>query len=101
MTLGLRKIILLMLIGAIFLMGNIVLIANWLNEKGLPDFADHIRSNYLTGTAVTIIVALLILLTGPKAGGKVLSFSRRCPVCDKRLIGNPKYCSECGSSCSD
>lgn len=98
MTLGLRKIILLMLIGAIFLMGNIVLIANWLNEKGLPAFADHIRSNYLTGTAVTIIVALLILLTGPKAGGKTLSFSRRCPVCDKRLIGNPKYCSECGSS---
>jgi len=101
MTLGLRKIILLMLIGAIFLMGNIVLITNWLNEKGLPAFADHIRSNYLTGTAVTIIVALLILLTGPKAGGKVLSFSKRCPVCDKRLIGNPKYCSECGSSLND
>ena len=55
MTLGLRKIILLMLIGSVFLMANIVLVANWLSEKGLPEFANHIRSNYLTGTAITVI----------------------------------------------
>lgn len=24
-------------------------------------------------------------------------FTRRCPVCDERLIGNPSYCSACGS----
>jgi hypothetical protein len=100
MTLGLRKIILLGLIGMIFLMGNIVLIANWLSETGLPEFADHIRSNYLTGTAITIIVALLILLTGSKTRDKVFSLSRRCPVCDKRLMGNPNYCPDCGNSFS-
>ncbi|MDD5133891.1 MAG: hypothetical protein PHP01_00590 [Phycisphaerae bacterium] len=100
MTLGLRKIILLMLIGSVFLMANIVLVANWLSEKGLPDFANHIRSNYLTGTAITVVVALLILLVNPGKAGTARCFIRRCPVCDRRLLGNPKYCSECGSNCN-
>ncbi len=29
--------------------------------------------------------------------GKTIGFTRRCPVCDKRLIGNANYCGECGS----
>ena len=97
MTLTLRKIALLVLIGFIFLMANVVLVANWLNEKGVPEFAENIKSNYLTGTAITIIVALLILLTGSKAGSRVFNFSRRCPVCDKRVLGKGNYCPECGS----
>ena len=65
MTLGLRKIILLGLIGGVFLMANVVVVANWLADSGVSQFAQTIKSNYLTGTAVTIIVALLILLVGP------------------------------------
>lgn len=99
MTLGLRKIILLILIGSVFLMANIVLVANWLSESGVSEFAQTIKSNYLTGTAVTIIIALLILLVGPKTanGSKLVGFIRKCPVCDHRLIGRGSYCSECGS----
>jgi len=97
MTLTFRKIILLAFIGSIFLMANVVLVANWLNEKGVPEFAEHLKSNYLTGTAITIIIALLILLTTSKAGRRVFSFSRRCPVCDKRVLGKGNYCSDCGS----
>ena len=70
MTLGLRKIILLGLIGCIFLMANVVVVANWLANSGVSQFAQTIKNNYLTGTAVTIIVALLILLVAPnKTGG--------------------------------
>ena len=98
MTLGLRKIILLSLLGGIFLLANVVMIANWLSDKGFSQFAQTIMDNYLTGTAVTIIVALLILLVGPdKSSRGMLGFIKRCPVCEHRLIGGGSYCSECGS----
>ena len=102
MTLGLRKIILLGLIGCIFLMANVVVVANWLANSGVSQFAQTIKNNYLTGTAVTIIVALLILLVGPKktSGSTIMSFVRRCSVCDHRLIGKATYCGECGSKVS-
>ena len=99
MTLGLRKIILLGLTGGIFLMANVVVVANWLSNSVVSEFALTIKNNYLTGTAVTIIVALLILLVGPKKanGSKVMGFVRTCPVCDHRVLGRGSYCSECGS----
>ena len=102
MTLGLRKIILLGLIGGIFLMANVVMVANWLSNSGVSQFAQTVKNNYLTGTAVTIILALLILLVGPKKTGSsnIMSFVRRCPVCDHRLIGKANYCGDCGSKVS-
>jgi hypothetical protein len=93
MTLTIRKLIVLGLIGSILLLGNILLVANWLSERGVVDWARGIRAEYLTGTAVTIIVVLLILLVSPRAGALV----RRCPVCDHVLAGRGKYCGECGS----
>ena len=95
MSLTIRKIFVLGLIGSILLLGNILLVANWLAEKGVADWAHHIRAEYLTGTAVTIIVVLLILLVGPAAkNGRLV---RRCPVCDHVLVGRGAYCGECGS----
>ena len=62
---------------------------------GVVDWARDIRSEYLTGTATTITVVLLILLVSPKVGaGGVL---RRCPVCDHVLLSRGKYCGERGS----
>ena len=95
MSLTIRKAIVLGLIGAILLLGNIILVANWLAEKGAAHWARSIQSEYLTGTAITIIAVLLILLVSPKAGAKGLV--RRCPVCDHVLVGRGGYCSECGS----
>ena len=98
MSLTIRKTIVLGLIGIIFLMGNILLIGNWLAEKGIEQKANWLREEFLTGTAIAVIIALLILLVNPKnSSGTVIGFTRRCPVCDKRLIGNVNYCSECGS----
>jgi len=93
MSLTIRKAIVLGLIGSILLLGNILLVANWLVERGVVDWARHLRAEYLTGTAITIIVVLLILLVSPKAGALV----RRCPVCDHVLLSRGKYCGECGS----
>lgn len=95
MSLTIRKILIIGLIAAIFLAGNALLIANWLSEKGVPEKANWLRENFLTGTAVTVIIALLILLVSPSKNR--VYFGRSCPVCDKRLLGNPQYCSECGN----
>ena len=65
MTLGIRKTIVLVLVAAVFLLANMWLVMNWLEDKGVIDLAKYVRTEYLTGTAITIIVALLILLVKP------------------------------------
>ena len=97
MTLTVRKIIILGLIGIIFLTANILVVANWISDTGVAEKAVWIRKEFLTGTALAVILVLLILLVSPKASSRAVSFVRRCPVCDKRLVGNVNYCSECGS----
>jgi len=95
MSLTIRKIIVLGLIGTILLIGNVLFVANWLSEKGVTDWAQTIRAEFLTGSALTIIAVLFILLTSPRAktGGLV----RRCQVCNHVLLARGDYCSECGS----
>jgi len=61
MTPAIRKVIVLGLIGSILLLCNILLVANWLAEHGVVDWAGGARAEYLTGTAVTIIAVLLIM----------------------------------------
>ena len=95
MTLGIRKLIVLVLAAALFLVANLIFVANWLAEKGVIDWAKGIRKEYLTGTAITIIVVLLILLVSPGRGS--FRLSRRCPVCDHGLLGGARYCGDCGS----
>ena len=97
-SLGIRKIVILILVGSIFLLANVWFVVKWLDEHGVVDGAKNLKSEYLTGTAITITLVLLILLVKP--GKEVVSNTgllRRCPVCDHVLRGKGKYCSECGS----
>jgi hypothetical protein len=98
MNLTIRKVIVLGSIGSVLLLGNILPVANWLAEHGVTNWAREIRVEYLTGTALTIIAVLLILLVSPRAksGGLI----RRCPVCDHVLVSRGSYCSECGGKTS-
>ena len=100
MSLGMRKIIVIGIIGSIFLSCNLLLIANWLAEKGVPEKANWLRENFLTGTAFAVIVALLILLVNPRTSSGLIGYMQRCPVCDHRLIGSSNYCADCGSKVS-
>ena len=98
MTLTVRKIIVLVLIGIVFLTANILVVANWINNTGIAEKAGWIRKEFFTGTAIAVILTLLLLLVSPKnTASKVIGLARRCPVCDKRLLGNPNYCPYCGS----
>ena len=96
MNLSIRKIIVLSLVGIVFLLGNVLVIANWVAEMGISEKANWFRQEFLTGTALCVIVTLLILLVSPKSsrGG---GLGRRCPVCDEKLLREVKYCNECGS----
>lgn len=95
MSLTIRKIIVLGLIGIIVLTANILVVANWIADSGIAEKAGWARREFLTGTALAVILALLVLLVGPKSRmGRLI---RRCPVCDKALRGSSNYCSECGS----
>lgn len=97
MSLGTRKLIVIGVIGCIFLAANVMVIATWLNEQGIPDKAEWIRREFLTGTAITIILVLLVLLVNPRDAGRGAGLSKRCPVCDHRLASQVNYCGECGS----
>lgn len=94
MTLGIRKLCVLGLVVSVFVLANALFIAHWLNEVGLVDWACRIRQDFLTGTAITIIIALLILLV--PAGRSASAWFRRCPVCDAGISRTAKYCGECG-----
>jgi len=97
MTLGMRKIIVLGLAVGVFLTANALLVTRWLAEQGVIDFAKNIRAEYLTGTAVTVVVVLLILLVHPAQASARSGLLRRCPVCDHVLMGKANYCGQCGS----
>ena len=98
MSLAIRKCIVLGLIGTIFLTANILVVTSWITDSGIAEKAGWVRKEFLTGTALAVILTLLVLLVGPKStGSKALGFTRRCPVCDKRLRGNVDYCGACGS----
>jgi len=97
MSLGTRKLIVVGVIGCVFLAANVMVIATWLNEQGIPGKAEWIRKEFLTGTAITVILALLILLISPKDTGRGAGWGKRCPVCDGMLSSKTNYCGECGS----
>jgi hypothetical protein len=94
MKLGTRKLIIVSLVGLVFFSAHLWLVVNWLNDHGVIEWAGRIHTEYLTGTAITIIVVLLILLGGPRA--RAAGFLRRCPVCDHTIFGRGQYCSDCG-----
>lgn len=98
MTLGIRKLIVLGLVAGVFILGNLWLVVDWLHQHGVIGFAQQVRSEYLPGTAITVILVLLILLVRPRSDGTALW--RRCSVCDRVLLGRGRYCCECGSKAS-
>ncbi|MGD2109556.1 MAG: hypothetical protein PVI86_09210 [Phycisphaerae bacterium] len=94
MSIGSRKLFVAGAIAAIFAVANAGTIVGWLQDLGVIPLAQHIRSEYITGTAIAVIVALLLLLPGRAV--RAISV-RRCPVCDAAMVRRGKYCAECGA----
>ena len=94
MSIGSRKFVVAGIIAVVLALANAGTIVAWLHGVGVIPLAEHIRSEYVTGTAIAIIVALLILLPGRAVWAICV---RHCPVCDCLLLRRGKYCGECGS----
>jgi len=94
MALCARKLVMVGLIAAILLLANASAIAGWLHHVGVIPWAQHLREEYITGTAITIIVALLVLLPSRVVWAICV---RRCRVCDCLILRRGEYCCECGS----
>jgi hypothetical protein len=93
MTLGYRKLIVLSVVAAVFLIGNLWVVVDWLDVHGVIDFARCLRQEYVTGTAMTVILVLLLVWPGSDFPG----WLRRCSVCNRVSLGRGRYCSNCGS----
>ncbi len=57
-----RKLIIVAVVAGVFGMAGIYEVVNWLARHGIPEMAQGFQDRFLTGTAVTVIVALLVLL---------------------------------------
>ena len=93
MTLAVRKSIVISAIGVLLALAHVAALAGWLEEVGVTAWAQHVCEEYVTGTAITVILALLVLLVPPGVGLAV----RRCRVCEAILFRRGRYCSGCGS----
>lgn len=97
MSLRVKKIVVLAVIASIVLLANIWSLTDWLERLGVIAVAQHLRMEYVTGTAIAVIAAMVFLLGGDgmvRACGHLI---RRCPVCDHALLRPGKYCGACGS----
>ena len=94
-SLGLRKIILVALIAVIFIVANAWIVVNWLYDRGVIQWADGFCEKFLTGTAITVIAAMLFLSVTPRSSASRLV--SRCGVCDAAILGKKNYCPDCGS----
>ena len=63
MSLAVRKLAIVVFAIAVILLANAWAIASWLDNIGLIAWASNIRSEFLTGTAIAVILALLVLLS--------------------------------------
>jgi len=77
MSLTIRKIMVLGLIGIIFLTANILVVANWISDTGIAEKAGWLRKEFLTGSAIAVIIALLILLVPKQAYSSFLDMPWR------------------------
>jgi len=94
MTLAVRKRLVASCVLLLICLANVNVFVNWLDTIGVLTWARRACDQYLTGTSVTVIAALLILLP---SGTVIAICAQRCRVCDALLLRRGRYCSECGS----
>ena len=95
MTLRVRKQLVVCLLIGVVLLANAALVVQWLQHVGLIDLARWIRREYVTGTALAVIVVLLWLLS--ERDTRVAESRKPCRVCDRFIAVGGRYCSHCGS----
>jgi hypothetical protein len=86
MSLRAKKIVVLTVLATVILLANVWAIAGWLDGLGIVSWAQYLRSEYATGTAITVILVLVFLLGGAGTISTCARLIRRCPVCDRTML---------------
>ncbi len=91
-----RKLLIVAVVAVILIIAGLPAITATLDRLGVIPFAIAIRAEYFTGTAITVIIALLVLV--PAAYRVSLTIrSARCLVCGELIRYGGRYCPTCGS----
>ena len=94
MTVAVRKRIVAGSVLLLIAFANLGMFVSWLETLGVLAWAQRVCDRYVTGTAITVIVAMLVIVP---SGTVLATCIRRCRVCDTVLLRRGKYCGECGS----
>ena len=98
MTITMRRLIVIVPVATILLLANFMGLSQGLANTGVIEWARSINAKYITGTAITVIAALLILMPATARSVPTPFMSRsRCPVCNEKLRRGGRYCAACGS----
>lgn len=93
-----RKLIVITIVAGVLAIAGFPAIATALYRLGVIPVAQSIRAEYFTGTALAVIVALLVLLPGwDRLPWRFRIAVRQCPVCEHPLRRPGRYCPTCGS----
>ena len=90
-----RKQVVIAVVAAILILAALPTITAALDALGIIPLARAIRTEYLTGTAIAVIVTLLVLLPADQC--RRAGRTHRCTVCDAPVRPGSRYCSACGS----
>jgi hypothetical protein len=62
MTTLLRKLLVLAVVGVVLILASIYEVVRWLTHLGVPEMAGRVSDQYLTGTTIAVVLALVFLL---------------------------------------
>jgi len=96
MTLRSRKWFVVCVIVLTIALANATPLASWCDRMGIISFADMVSRRFITKTAVSVILALLVLLVD-HSPERLNDLSNRCRVCDHQVLASGRYCPHCGS----
>ena len=91
-----RKLIVSTIVSTILIVAGLPTITAALHHVGVIPLARSIRAEFFTGTALAVIVALLILLPS-RWRVRVVPRGYVCPVCEASVRRGARYCPACGS----
>ena len=98
MTIKMRRLIVVVPVASILLLANFLALGEWLDSAGVIAWAQSLRAEYITGTAIAVIAAMLVLFPTTSGGVRTTCAPLpQCPVCDERLRPGGRYCAACGS----
>lgn len=98
MTIKMRRLIVVVPVASVLLLANFLALGEWLESVGVVGWARSINAEYITGTTIAVIAAMVVLVPSTSQGQRATyPPALSCPVCGEGLRPGGRYCPACGS----